>query len=121
MSGDVTLSNGVSGMSFSNMAATLQSVGIFAPASGATVSPASSVGDILIILTPAATLTSLTVIVPVAQRDGQKCIITSTQAVTLLTVTPASGVIAGALASLSVNGYATFLWSATNATWYRIG
>lgn len=87
-----------------------------APTTGQTVTALVNVE--MIMLDPAGTLATLTVIMPPTPFDGQECVIATSQVITALTVT---GTIVGALTTLALGGFARFIWSATGAKWFRAG
>lgn len=85
------------------------------PTTGATV---TGDGSRVIIINPAGTLANLTVVLPAAPVDGQVCILATSQILTALTIT---GTIVGTLTTLALGGFATFVYSATAAKWFRAG
>lgn len=90
------------------------------PTTGQTVtllpfSPAKLVGFV----DPAGTLVALTVALPVAS-DGQIVAISSSQAITTLTLTTGVGSILNAITTLALGGFAMYAWSATAAKWFRL-
>lgn len=88
-----------------------------APTTGATVTPAA--GTDVLILRPAGTLATLTVNMPVSPYDGQDFTVVSTQTVTALTMS--GGTIVGALTTIVVGGFATFIYNGANSEWCRAG
>lgn len=86
------------------------------PTTGSTVN--ANAGVEALMLNPAGTLATLTVALPVSPVDGQSFSISTTQIITALTIT---GTIVGTLTTLSLGGYAWFLYSATAAKWMRAG
>jgi hypothetical protein len=88
------------------------------PASGATLTAPAFLGAYL--LDPAGTLATLTIVLPPAANDGQVFEMSTTQAVTALTISPAAGqsVIGGSL-SLAANAGASWRYRGANNTWYR--
>lgn len=85
------------------------------PATGATV---TGDGSRIIIINPAGTIATLTVVLPASPTEGQECILASSQIVTALTIT---GTITGTLTTLAAGGFARFVYSATAAKWFRAG
>jgi hypothetical protein len=77
------------------------------------------------VLRPAGTLSSLTITMPSAPKEGQLLRISSSQTITTLTLSGAGGqTISNAPTALTISttgsyGYA-FIWSAVQATWYRV-
>jgi hypothetical protein len=70
-----------------------------APATGATVSFTNDTSDRMMILSPAGAILALTVNFPTAPRVGQLCCITTSQAITTLSV--GGGTVSGLVTSLS--------------------
>lgn len=91
------------------------------PVNAGTVTVDPFMGDIVQILEPAGTLLTLTVNLPVASFDGQNVTIKTTKLLTALTMNAGSGSIFDVLTTLLLNGFATYTWSASAATWYRTG
>ena len=87
------------------------------PTTGQTVVIGS--GMSALVLNNAALLATLTVTLPASPFDGQRVTIATGNGVTALTVN--GGTINGTVATLAVNGYARFIYSATAAAWFRIG
>lgn len=90
---------------------------IQAPDTGATIAMVDGVEHL--ILTHAATIAALSVVLPPAPVDGTVASIFSSNIVTALTLT-ASHTIVGTLTSLGVNGSAEFVYNAANSFWYRM-
>lgn len=83
-------------------------------------SPADACGRL--ILDPAGALAVGTIILPAGPKDGQLVAIATTQAIATLSLVANTGQsIRGALTSISANGFASYLFRAANATWYRAG
>ena len=109
---------GSAGFSTSMVASVQRAV----PTSGQTVVIAQTNSlDLNLVLEPAGLLLALTVTLPAGTLDGQKCSVMSTTAVTALTLNTVSGGLIGALASLVVNGFASYVWVSSTSTWYRVG
>lgn len=87
------------------------------PATGATITLTQARHQIAL-LNPAGTLATLTVALPVSPNDGDIVNIGSSQIITALTIT---GTIIGTLTTLTVAGFAKFIFNATAAKWFRIG
>lgn len=87
------------------------------PTAGSTV--AANSNTTALVLEPAGLLATLTVTMPSGPIDGQVFTVTSTQIVTTLTMS--GGTIKSVLASFSANGFASWIYGATGAAWYRIG
>jgi hypothetical protein len=75
-----------------------------------------------LILTPAGTLATGTVIMPASPQDGQEVAISSSQAITTLTINGNTGqTVAGAPTTFAANGFCRFKYVLATTTWYRIG
>lgn len=74
------------------------------------------------ILTPAGTIATATVTLPVNPLDGQIVRVCTTQIVTTLTVSPGTGATMGTTyaAALAAGGGLQWLYKSSNATWYKI-
>lgn len=91
-----------------------------APATGFAITVGNDIAQL--VLEPAGTLASGTVTLPAAPEDGDTVGISSTQAITALTISPNAGqTVADAPTSFAIGGSVRFLYRATNTTWYRIG
>ena len=75
-----------------------------------------------LILRPAGTLATGTVVLPVSTGviDGQEVKVTSTEAVTALTVNGNGATVNGGPTTLAADGYFTLKYEATTAEWYRV-
>ena len=72
------------------------------------------------VLEPAATLASLTIVLPPAANDGDVFEIATTATITALTASPVSGqTVKGGSLMLAANGGIAFRFRAANSTWYR--
>ena len=87
------------------------------PTTGQTV--AMNSGMSALVLNNATLLATLTVTLPASPFDGQRVTISTGNGVTALTIS--GGTINGTAATLAVNGYARFVYSATAAAWFRAG
>lgn len=88
------------------------------PASGATLTATAYLAAY--VLDPAATLATLTVVLPPAANDGQFFELSTTQAISALTLSPAAGqTVGGGTLLLAANGGAGWRYVAANSTWYR--
>lgn len=88
------------------------------PASGATLTAPAYLGAYVI--DPAGMLAALTVVTPPGANDGQLFEISSSQAITALTVLPAAGqTVNGGAMMLAANGGCGWRYLAANNTWYR--
>lgn len=76
----------------------------------------------VLILSPATTLATGTIITPSSPADGMTITISSTQTITSLTFSANSGQsISNAITTLALGSFASYLYRATNTTWYRVG
>lgn len=92
---------------------------IEAPASGATV--VAGAGTAALLISNTALLAALTIQFPIAQLDGQRFKVSCRGIITILTMTATVGAIASPLGSITANGYGSWLWSAAQQLWFRIG
>lgn len=88
------------------------------PTTGNTVSMNTG-GYLTLMLNPAGTLVALTVTLPSSPSDGDKVTLASTQAVTTLTMN--GGTIIGPLTTMAIGTFASYMYSATASSWFRIG
>ena len=89
-----------------------------APETGATVT-VNNTGHVRLILNPAGSLLALTVTLPGSPSDGDMIELGCSQVVTTLTMN--GGTIVGGLTSFAVGGFASYAYSSTGASWFRIG
>lgn len=86
-------------------------------------SPAATTTTGMLIINPAGTIATLTIVLPPASAlvDKQKLVISPTQVVTTLTVTPGSGTTLATTApgALAVGTPVVFTYRAADAKWYR--
>lgn len=87
------------------------------PTAGATVNMGNGQNSILL-LDPAGTLATLTVVLPVNPSDGDRATISTSQILTALTIT---GTIVGTLTTLALSGFASFKYNQASAKWFRVG
>lgn len=88
------------------------------PTTGATVT-VSATGHIKLIIDPAGTLATLTVTLPGTPQNNDMVQLGSSQIVTALTMN--GGTVVGALTTLAVGGFATYVYSSTAVKWFRVG
>jgi hypothetical protein len=89
------------------------------PATGFSIQIASGVTALL--LNPAGTLAAGTVVFPTTPIDGQDLALSSTQAVTALTLSVPSGfTLFGAVSTLAANAPVKWKYVASVATWFRV-
>ena len=93
-----------------------------APTSGFTETLDASTTGIWLILSPAGTLASGTIVLPAPADcfDGQTVIVTSSQAITTLTVNGNGGTVNGAPTSLAANGFFQLRYYALTTTWWCV-
>ncbi len=85
-----------------------------------TVAPVTDGAWVWLLLTPLAGYAAGTVAMPATAADRQEVLVTSTQAVTTLTVSGNGHTINGAPATLAANGYFRMKYDGVNSSWYRI-
>lgn len=77
-------------------------------------------GTTVLVMNPAGTLATGTITMPATPADGMTISISSTQAITALTVNGNSGQsIVGAPTTLTAGAAATFVYNLSNTTWYN--
>ena len=80
--------------------------------------PAGVVGTVF---SPAGTLLTGTIVMPAAPVDGMTVSLSTTQAITTLTLNANTGQsISNAVTTFAVGGTAAYLYRAANTMWYRI-
>lgn len=73
------------------------------------------------IFTPAATLLTGTITMPVSPVDGMTVTLSSSQIITALTLSPNTGQsILSAVLTLAAGGSASYLFRTANTTWHRV-
>lgn len=79
--------------------------------------------DVHLILTPAATLATGTIVLPQSTnlRDKQLVLVTSSAEITSLTVSPNGASLVGTPTTISAGGYFEMKYDSKNHTWYRVG
>lgn len=94
-----------------------------APTTGSTVLLTDNQSSIWLLLTPAGTLSTLTLKLPLQANcvDKQEILVNSTQAVTTLTIDGNGSTVTGAPSSLSANGFFTLRFEGVTKIWYRVG
>lgn len=91
-----------------------------APTTGSSTQIADNTGSV--ILAPAGTLAAATLVMPANPVDGQELIISCSQIITTLTMSPSGAeTILGALTAFTANGFGRWRYRATGTTWYRVG
>lgn len=89
-----------------------------------TVAPTTAGGSVHLLMTPLAGYAAGTVVLPAlaAAEDGQEVLVTSTQAITTLTVS-GNGAVAvnGAPTAMLANAFFRLRYDGVTQSWYRIG
>lgn len=119
--GGLNVGGPVAGTTLTNTAQSIDKAYTYtAPASGATVTIASGTQTALI--DPSATLAALTVTLPACNTayDGSLVRLTSTKAVTALTLSASSGSVSPAATALSAGAGHAYLCRGANTTWYAL-
>ncbi|WP_070106502.1 glycosyl hydrolase family 28-related protein [Burkholderia plantarii] len=119
--GGLSVGGPVAGTTLTNTAQQIDKAYMYsAPASGATVTIASGTQTALI--DPAGTLAALTITLPACSTayDGSLVRLTSTKAVTTLTLTAATGSVSPAATSLAAGAGHAYLCRGANTTWYAL-
>ncbi len=88
------------------------------PTTGSTVTVNTN-GHVRLLLNPAGSLLALTVTLPSSPSDGDIVQLCSSQIVTGLTMN--GGTIIGALTTLAVATFASYVYSADSSKWFRNG
>lgn len=90
----------------------------------ATIAPTTAGGSVYLLMTPLAGYAAGTIVLPAlaASEDGQEVLVSSTQAVTTLTVS-GNGAVAvnGAPTALAANAFFRVRYDGVSQSWYRIG
>lgn len=86
-----------------------------------TVAPPTAGANVHLLITPLAGYAAGTVVLPASPVDGQQVVVTSTQAITTLTVSGNGASVNGAPATLAANGYFRLRYDQINNSFYRIG
>ena len=88
-----------------------------------TVVPAEDGGSVFLLLTPAAGYAAGTIVLPLEENciDGQEVVVTTTQAVTTLTVSGNGATVNGAPTTLAANDFFRLRFDGVFNAWYRVG
>ena len=86
-----------------------------------TVTPPTDGASMWLLLTPAAGYAAGTILMPATPVDGQEVQVSSTQAVTTLTVSGNGKTINNAPATLAAGGFFRMRYDGVFAAWYRVG
>lgn len=89
------------------------------PNTGDTITVAPNKGNHSVLIKPTGSLLALTITFPSNPLDGDCFTISSTQAVTTLTLN--GGTIIAALSSFVIGSFATYTYSGAASKWLRIG
>lgn len=94
-----------------------------APVTGATLQITDSGQSVWLILTPAGTLSTLTLKMPLntGVEDKTELLVNSTQIVTTLSFDANGGTIVGAPTTLAANAFFRLRFDVVLQTWYRVG
>lgn len=94
-----------------------------APLAGSTTLLRDDQNSLWLILTPAGTLATATLKLPLVSNcvDRQEILINSTQIVTALTIDANGSTVIGAPTALAADGFFRLRWDAVMKTWYRVG
>lgn len=91
-----------------------------APAAAASLTIGNGVQAL--VLEPAGVIATLTVTMAAAPKDGETVIISTTQTITALTLSPNGGqTIVNPVTALAANAFVRYLYRASSSKWYRIG
>lgn len=99
-------------------ARTVPTIQYATPTTGSTVTVGST-GSTRLLLNPAGSLVALTIAFPSTPSDGDIVQMGSSQAIT--TVTMSNGTVIGPLTTMAIGTFATYLYSSTTSSWFRIG
>lgn len=88
-----------------------------APITGSTVNVNTN-GNVVLLINPAGSLLALTIAFPASPTTGDRIEVSSSQAVT--TVTMNGGTIIGAIASFVIGSKATYVYGGSAASWFPL-
>ena len=91
----------------------------FVPVTGGTVTILPTDSVTTVIIEPAGALATLTIAFPTGQ-EGAIINVVSTQILTAITQTTATGTIFSALTTLALGGTASYVWNTSQTKWYKI-
>jgi len=93
-----------------------------APVTGATVTIGTT-GSIWLVLTPAGTIATLTLTLPLSTdvADKTELLVNSTNIVTTLTIAPNGATVVGGPTTIAANGFFRLRFDTVLQTWYRVG
>lgn len=87
------------------------------PTTGSTVT-VNSTGFIKLKINPAGTLLALTIALPGSPTDGDVVNVSSTQAITTLTMS--GGTIVGPLTTMAIGSFAEYEYVSDSSSWFRV-
>jgi hypothetical protein len=112
-----TFTGTVSGITASMIGLTDTNYGYSAPTTGQTIQLANGINDYTV--NPAGTIAALTVNLPTTPVDGQTITLSSTQVVTVFTLTAPSGTLFNAPAAMATGQTIEYKYLATQGFWIR--
>ncbi|MES3022746.1 MAG: hypothetical protein V4857_14295 [Pseudomonadota bacterium] len=88
-----------------------------------TIDPVTDGGSVRLLLTPIAGYAAGTIVLPALAecQDGQELLVSTTQAVTTLTVSGNGATVVGAPTTLAANAFFRLQFDGVLNTWYRVG
>lgn len=88
-----------------------------------TISPGVEGGSVYLLLTPVGAYAAGTIVLPSKDvaYDGQELLVSTTQAVTALTINASGATLSGAPTTLAANAFFRLRYDGTFQTWYRVG
>lgn len=104
--------------SASSMSSTIPVKQYATPATAGTVTVAAN-GNTVLFLNPAGTIATLTVNLPSTPSDLDRVTLGTSQIVTSLTL--GNGTIIGAITTLALGAFATYIYSSDTSSWFRMG
>ena len=91
----------------------------FVPVTGGTVTVLPTDENTTVIIEPVGALATLTIAFPTGQ-EGAIINVVSTQILTAITQTTATGMIFSSLTTLALGGTASYVWNTSQTKWYKI-
>ena len=88
------------------------------PTTGSTVTVGTT-GYIQLVINPAGSLLALTVALPGSPQNGDVLELCSSQAITTLTMS--GGTVIGALTTMAIGTFASYIFNSTAGQWFRNG
>lgn len=91
-----------------------------APLTGASITIAAA--SSILVIEPAGTIATATIVLPTTPANGTKVDFSTTQTITGLTVSGGgSDTVVNAITTLTANSFASYVYRSSTAKWYRIG